>query len=99
VPLSTRTAVALGMIALSAIGVATVFGNTILALVAPAAEVGTGAPATGGPTGPASPKGQPAGAATGSPRVSPTPVDTARNAAAAPIPEPPPPAGAKDASS
>jgi len=44
VPLSTRTAVTLGMISLTAIGVATVFGNTILALVAPPAEVSTGGP-------------------------------------------------------
>ena len=79
VPVRTSTAVALGMIALSAVGVATIFGNTIVAVIAPAAptpSTAATAPAPGG----AGPSGKPTSATT----PAPTPDDTTRSGPAEP---------------
>jgi len=60
VPVRTSTVVALGLILLAVVGVGTIFGNTILAVVAPAAPPSPTSPApatSAGPAAPASPAG------------------------------------------
>ena len=52
VPVRTSTVVALGLILLTVVGVGAIFGNTILAVVAPAAPP---APATPGRPAPSTP--------------------------------------------
>jgi len=89
VPVRTSTAVTLGLILLAVVGVGTIFGNTILAVVAPAAPP----PAT--PAAPTAPGGSGRSAAGSGPTgPAPAAADTSRGA-----PAPAEPPAAKDGSS